>query len=450
MVRGVHVTTLTDAPFTPLETALERLEDAVSPLVGIVTSVVRTMHAPDETALPNQACEVASSRRTLGAPTVEYGSGAHPDLYRARAAAIGEALERYSGTYLPPDPLRIATARELGSAAVQPDRFALFHPAQHSNPQFRFVEFSETTRTHFVEGTSLADGARALLPAQLVYLRPPLPPLPRIGYATSSGLACAPTWTEAVLAALLELVERDAVILAWNNRLSLPQLDWSGDPRLARLAADFFQPTGLRFSVVDGSRFLGIPLAIAVVHGPAGSRASLAVGAACTAEVRDAWLKALSESFGVYRWLGLAAATERDRPLLEADAVQTFDDHMLYYARDERARLAEFLDASSAIMPVDRVPPLQGSTPREQLAAVVGQLERHGVSAYAVDVTAPDVRSLRLCVARVIAPELCPLDVSHTARFLGGRRLYTAAYRAGLVGAPLDFVDINPHPHPFP
>jgi ribosomal protein S12 methylthiotransferase accessory factor len=444
------VTTLTDEPFTPLETALDRLEDAVSPLVGIVTSVVRTMHAPDETSLPNQACEVASSRRTLGAPTVDYGSGAHPDLGRARAAAIGEALERYSGTFLPHEPLLIATARELGSAAVPPDRFALFHPAQHATRHFSFVEFGETTRTHFVEGTSLADGACALLPAQLVFLRPPVPPLPRIGYATSSGLACAPTWTEAVLAALLELVERDAVMLAWNNRLSLPLLEWSGDPRLERLAADFFEPTGLRFSVLDGSRFLGIPLALAVVHGPAGSRASLAVGAACTAEVRDAWSKALSESFGVYRWLGLAAATERERPRLDANAVQTFDDHMLYYARDEQARLAVCLDASTDRTGLDRVPPLEGTTPRQQLAAVVARLERHGISAYAVDVTAPDVRSLGLCVARVIAPELCPLDVSHTARFLGGRRLYTAAYDTGLVDAPLDFVDINPHPHPFP
>ncbi len=444
------MTALADDPFTTLDVALERLENAVSPLVGIVTSVVRTMHLPDEASLPSQACVVASSRRTLGAPTVEYGSGAHPQLGQARAAAIGEALERYSATCLPGEALRTGTAGELGLVVVPPERFSLFHPAQHADPCFPFVAFEETTRAHFVEGVSLVDGAPALLPAQLVYLRPPLPPLPRIGYSTSSGLACAPTWPEAVLGGLLELVERDAVMLAWNNRISLPLLDWTGDDRLETLAAEFFGPTGLRFSVLDGSRFLDVPVAIGVVHGPPHSQASLAVGAACTAEIGDACLKALSESFGVYRWLGLTGASARGRLPLAPDAVQTFDDHMLYYARTEQAQLAWFLDASNDRTHVSDVPPLEGSTPRAVIAAVVERLQRHDISAYAVDVTSPDVRSLGLWVARVIAPELCPLDVSHTARFLGGRRLYTAACHAGLAPSPLELADINPHPHPFP
>ena len=63
--------------FTPVDEALERLEDAVSPLVGIVTRTVSTTYTTDEASLPNCACELASGRRTLGAATVEYGSGAH-------------------------------------------------------------------------------------------------------------------------------------------------------------------------------------------------------------------------------------------------------------------------------------------------------------------------------------------------------------------------------------
>ena len=79
------------------------------------------------------------------------------------------------------------------------------------------------------------------------------------------------------------------------------------------------------------------------------------------------------------------------------------------------------------------------------------RLARHGLSAYAVDVTSPDVRSLGLCVARVVAPELCALDVSHRARFLGGTRLYTAAHEAGLVPAPLELCRPEPRSRiPFP
>jgi ribosomal protein S12 methylthiotransferase accessory factor len=439
-----------DACFTPVGEALERLEGAVSPLVGIVRQTMATMHAPDETGLANAACELAPAAGTIGSATVEYGSGAHSDGVRARAAAIGEALERYCGMFTPPGRLRVTSSRELGDEAVCPARFALFHPTQLSTPGFPFVGFTPGTRTAFVEGVSLADGSRAFLPAQLVFLGRLTPELRPIAYSTTSGLACGPSRSEATLAALFELVERDAVMLAWNARVSLPLLDWSGSVAQESVERHFFAPTGLRYSVLDGSLFLGIPVAIAVLHGPPGSRAALAIGAGCAATIEEAWLKALSESFGVYRWLCMEIASAPDRPPPRPEEVRTFDQHMLYFADEERAALASFLDASTERSRLDDVPSLPGSTPRAQVDSIVGTLARHGISAYATDVTTPDVRSLGLHVVRVLAPEACALDVWHAARFLGGPRLRSAAREAGLATAPLELDDVNPHPHPFP
>lgn len=444
------MTAVADQRFTPLGVALERLDGAVSPLVGLVTRTVSTTHTTDECALPNCASELASAQRTVGAATVEYGSGAHPVPARARAAALGEAIERYSAMFVPHEELRVGTARELGADAVEPERFALFHPRQHDEERFPCVPFTADTRTHWVDATVVPDGARAWLPAQLVYLRRPAPPLPPIGYSTSSGLACAPTLVEAILAALLELVERDAVMLAWKCRLSLPLLDWSADDVLRRLDRRFFGATGLRFAVVDASCFLRIPIAIGVVHGPERSRAALAVGAGAAADVREAWLKAIAEAFGVYRWLGRQAASHGEEPVPEPDAIETFDDHMLFYSRHEQASLAAFLDGSRERTPTAAVEPLEGETPRVQLTSLVSRLAEHGLTAYAVDVTSPDVRSLGLRVARVVCPELCALDVSHRGRFLGGSRLLTAAHGAGLLPRPLGLGELNPLPHPFP
>ena len=302
----------------------------------------------------------------------------------------------------------------------------------------------------FVEGISLGDGHPVQLPAELVYLGRPATPLRPIAYSTSSGLACGPTFTEAVLAALLELTERDAVMLAWKCGLSLPLLDWAGDEALMSHDRRYFGSTGLSFAVLDGSAFLDVPVAIAVVHGPPDSRAPLAVGAGAASTVGEAWLKAVAEGFGVYRWLRqqTIAHPERERP--EPDSIESFDEHMLFYACAERAALASFLDASAERRPTREVMPLEGAGPRSQIEALVERLERHGVSAYAADVTAPDVASLGLSVARVVAPELCALDVSQRARFLGGTRLYRAAYEAGFVPAPLRLPDLNPLPHPFP
>ncbi|MCZ7589504.1 MAG: YcaO-like family protein [Gaiella sp.] len=442
--------TLDDAPFTTVERALERMETAVSPLVGIVTQTISTTHTTDEASLPNCAGELASARRTLGVDTVAFGSGAHPRPARARAAAIGEALERYSALFVPRERLRLTSARTLGDAAVRPSRFALFHPTQLAEPSFPFVAFTEDVRTTFVAATALADGAAAYLPAELCYLAQPGTALRPIAYSTSSGLACAATFTEAVLAALFELVERDAVMLAWKCGLSLPLLDWAGDEVLETHDRRYFGSTGLPFSVLDGSGFLDVPVAIAIVHGPHDSRASLAVGAGAASTIGEAWLKALSEAFGVYRWLRQQTIGRADAGRSSEEEIETFDEHMLFYARPERAALAAFLDASRERRPTAAIAPVAGETPREQIEALVARLARHGVSAYAADVTSPDVASLGVSVARVVAPELCALDVSHRARFLGGRRLYLAAYEAGLVPAPLELPDLNPLPHPFP
>lgn len=442
--------TVAEMRFTPLDESLRRLDEAVSPLVGIVRHTVTTMQAPDETPLSNCASELASTARTLEALSVEFGSGAHPSPAQARAAAIGEALERYSAALVPMERIRVSTARELGTAAVPPRRFGLFHALQYAQPGFPFAPFTQDTPTSFVDGTSLADGSPALLPAELVFLHPPAAGTKPIGYATSSGLACGPSFVEAALAALLELVERDAVMVAWSNRLSLPLLSWEGERELEALDRRFFAVTGLRYAVIDASVLLGVPVAIGVLHGPPGSRAALAVGAGCSARMPDAWLKALSEAFGVYRWLGLQRETEPSRPLPRKEEVRTFDDHMLFYATHARARLASFLDASPARTRPAHAPPLTGSAPREQLEAVLVRLERHGVSAYAVDVTSSDVESLGLRVVRVVAPELCALDVAHSARFLGCRRLYTAAFEAGLALRTLEPADLNDDPHPFP
>jgi ribosomal protein S12 methylthiotransferase accessory factor len=437
---------LLDSPTTPVADALVRLEEAVSPLVGIVRFAPTLMIAADEPRLHAFACELASAAKTTGVSTVDYAGSAHVDATRARAASLGEALERYSATYVP-DGLPVATAAELGDDAAPPESFALFHERQHV-PGFPFAPFRRSTRLRFVEGFSLSDGGPAFLPAQLVYLRQDSGE-PKIGYSTSNGLACGPTLAEAVLAALLEVVERDAMMLVWTNRLSLPRLTWLDDPTLRDIDRRAFAVTGLEYTAIDASVFFGVPAAVGVVHGAPGDRAALGIGAGCAPTVHDAWRACLAEAFAVHRWLrGLLA----DEPAIpeRVEDVRSLEDHTLFHGTSDRADAVAFLEASVDERRATDVPDIPGDTPGEVVAEIVRRLDERGVGAYAVDVTSPDVDELGLKVARVVTPQLCALDVDGAAPYRGGERLYRAAFEAGLVEAPLAFDDLNPLPHPYP
>ncbi|MDQ3823281.1 MAG: YcaO-like family protein, partial [Actinomycetota bacterium] len=356
---------------------------------------------------------------------------------------------RYSASVAPADAGVLATAAELGPQAVDPERFALFSAVQYERDGFPFRPFTRSTPVRWVEGFAVPSGEPVLLPRQIVHLAWAPEPGSRevpIAYSTSSGAACACTLEEAVLRGLLELLERDSFLVVWTNQLSLPRLDWRDHEELVALDRRYFRPSGLSYEAIDLSAFFEVPTVLGVVRDDRTAGAALGVGAAAAPCVEEAWLRALAEAFSVRTWARLT----RDGEDVDPARVETFDDHIRFYASRERAELTRFLDSSRDRRDVRDVAPIEGEDVAGRLEALARRLDERGVSAYAVDVTAPDVADAGLRVAKVVAPELCALDVSHDARFLGGRRLYEAAVTAGLRAAPLAPDDVNPYPHPFP
>ena len=421
-----------------------RLRRAVSPYSGIVASVEECLPSTSEPALFQAACEVGGGSGLLGNSLAHLSGVGGTGTTRAEAAsaAVGEAIERYSATYVPTEKLVVAAARDL-PGAVEPERFALFSDRQLRAPGFRYARFTLDTPVAWVEGRELPGGRPAYLPAELVYLGDATPPGARsVGYATSSGLACGETEGDTLERALFELLERDAFMIVWAGRLSLPLLEV--EPRTDRP----FARTGLGYSAVDLSAFHRIPTILAVVRAPLGFPGAVGVGAAAAATVERATWKALAEAFAT-RSAGAKLALLHDGEP-GSDPVVTFEDHIRRYADHARSPATAFLDSGPAWRPPASVPPLEGDGPRARVEALCRRVAAAGSSAYAVDVTSPDVASLALTVTRVVAPELCRLDVSHAARFLGGRRLYETGASLGLAPDVLTEDRVNPDPHPFP
>jgi ribosomal protein S12 methylthiotransferase accessory factor len=408
------------------------LESLVSPYVGVVRGLQDGLAAPDDARLAAAWCESAHPRVLIGG-----GSGRTAD--EARAAAIGEAVERYSASLPDSDRLVVASARELGARAIDPARFALFSERQYRSRAFPYARFGLDTRLAWIAGVELPGGEPALVPAQLVHLSgfEDEPPLCR---TTSSGLACHTDVESATLAALLELLERDAFMLTWKARISWPVLEWRGHDELERFERTALRPTGLQWKAIDLSGFWRIPIVAAVVRGGE----TLGVGAAAATTVERAVRKALDEATRVRTWAQALRRSGATAP--PAEGVEELDDHVRFYSDPVNAPGIDFLDGAPTRRRVEHVRPV----PAPPVDSICRRLARRGVTAYAIDVTSPDVREAGLCVIRVVAPELCALDVGHRARLHGGRRLYEEPLRLGRAARVLTEDDLNPDPHPFP
>jgi len=429
-----------------------QLRPLVSDRVGVICGLDETLAGADEPPLIRVTAVPAAAQELIGCSLDHVVSvcGTGRSVREAVAAAIGESVERSSASYLPHERFVVATAKELGRTAVDPASFGLFSTDQYARPRFPFVPFESSTRIRWVDGVELGTGEPAWLPVELVFLADAvLPGEHRIAYATSSGLACAESALTATERGLFELLERDAFILVWANRLSPPLLDWSDEPRLVELARTYFDPTGLDYYAVDLSSFHELPIVLGVVQAP-GSGAAMGVGAAAAPTLEQAWLKALAEAFATRSAARKFALVEPERTYAaDGSDVLTLEDHIRFYADDAHAAAARFL-ITGVTRRVSDVPSLEPVRAEERVARLVERISAAGSRAYAVDVTAPDVRTTGLSVIKMVAPGLCALDVPHVARFQGTPRLLHLAEKDTLTAAGRFLHDLNPLPHPFP
>ncbi len=428
-----------------------KLSRAYSPITGIVGELEECLALPDEPPLFRYAASVGRSQQTPG-DREHLGSmgGCSPDRRAAAASAVGEAIERYSASTIDPARVRVATEDDLDGPAASVRDFRPFAAGQYDDPDFPFAAPSSDLPTPWIRGFRIRDGERYWLPAELValgdlreFIHQPT------SYTTSTGTACAETLDDALVRGLCEVLERDAFMLTWMRGVMFPRLDLTGHVELVQIERRFFGRSRLRCSAIDLSRVHGVPTVLAVVRAQEGVLGALGVGAGAAPTIEEAWRKAVSEACSTRLAAAKLAVTRPGRTFDRRQDVASFDDHIQYYALAERIAPAAFLDASDCRSRAEEIAPLAGGAPGDWIDALLACVRRAGVEAYAVDLTAPDVRDLGLVVAKVLVPGLCMLDVAESARFLGPARLWDwQPPQDATTSLPLG--TLNPYPHPFP
>ncbi|MFJ6636540.1 YcaO-like family protein [Streptomyces sp. NPDC091376] len=405
------------------------------------------------------------------------GGAALGDHDLARAAAVGEAVERYCGN-LVPDALPIDTWTRLvraGRPATDPRDFALYSPTQYAQRGFPFVAMAPDLPIAWTIGRDLASDEEVLVPASLTYVnyfRGARRAEPPTNYPILAGTAAGASRQAAQLAALREVLERDAVTLWWLSGASAAPLALDADDRITTALSEA-EAGGLHVTFLRIPSTFDITVAGVFIEDP--ERGLVAFGSACRSTPEDSAAKALTEAVGMHEtglellahegdfWTAVRSGRIGHRPYRP-------HRHDRAYLRDFRAdwrdvndvrlHLQVYLDPRTQGSRLDRLrapgtarntPPAPDGRGHREPAGMddhLRMLADQGLRAIAVDLTPPQVRAAGFHVVRVLVPGLT-CNAPAAFPFLGGRRLYHEPVARGWLPRPPREGELVRAPLPF-
>jgi ribosomal protein S12 methylthiotransferase accessory factor len=439
-------------PFASLPAQIEGLLSLVSPRTGVVRSVVRIPRAVDE-PVPPILYQATLSNFDFKKAEASERSAAGKGLTEAEAigGAIGEAVERYCASHVDPARQRRARLAEMSSPHIAPEECVLYSRRQYETEDFAYPRATPDVEIGWVAGKELPSGQDVSIPAALVYLYgngaggpdffcPP----------TSNGLAAGPTLEAAIVSGLCELVERDAFLITWMNRLPAPEIDLSlAGP--ARGIRDHYARFGLETRVFDVTTDIPIPGMMAVSVDPTGQSPAAVVGLGSHLDPAIAVLKALFEVCQVRPGEARRADEMRSsgKTLAAYADIKTLEDHSGFFTSLDRLNELDFLRRNGAPRAVTDRPSLDRGSPEANLEQTVEVLTRAGCRVAYVDLTTDDVAPFGIRVVRTFATGLQPIHFGHGEERLGGRRLFEVPRVLGYAATTRAEADLNPCPHPL-
>ncbi len=427
--------------------AIERA--VVSDLCGVVRALDEVPKDPSEPARPHIVrAELANARFATGPDAFVTCSGKGMDRRRARDLALGEAVERYASLTWPAPGARRARRADLPGPSLDPTELVLF--ADHQYDALPFARYTEDSELEWVTARSLLSGDTVWVPRLAAHLGHEVSQ--RAGYlfpATSNGFAAGPTLAHAVEAGLLEVIERDAFLIAWAHRLSTPRLDARTVPdATAAQVAGLYHRRGVEIEVHLLPTDCAASVAIALGWSEGLPAVVVGLGAALdpVTAARKAVLEVAQVRPALHLRLQRGEVRKRMAQLVDDPATVTeLEDHDLLYADPAAAarglsfwREGELLTWSEAV----------GNRAPTDLAGLVGSLAAVSPDVLYVDVTTDDIAALGVRVARGIIAGFQPIHFGADQFRLGHPRLRTMPHRLGLRPRPAELDELNLAPHP--
>jgi|GEM_PF-3524985 len=423
----------------------------VDPVTGLIRTLQRAEVSADDPSVPQWVATVADIGWTSFGTDAVYCGGTDLSEEAALAAALGEAVERSAACQPGYGDMRVATYGDVAADAIDPLAWDVFHPLTRQQAGFPYLAPAHEQPVSWVWGYALGERRPVLAPAARVFVPfRPLVPGDQTDVPTLSGFSTGNTLEEATLGAVLEVLERDAFMLAWANRLPMQRLEidrLSADDVGAYVAA--FEDRGLQVRCSAIRLDLGSHLVVAMARASKPNEPATVIATAADLDLTSACRRALKELVANRQYIRHEMLRAQGRfpppdPALIIDQAA----HGLLYARPDMVGPLDpwWEPAGSVPLP----PAAPATSPWSRLFCCIGAIAQAGLQVFVVDLTPPEIKELGLWTVKALIPGTYPMNFDSRWPHFGGVRMRNAPVAAGLRADAVPFEELNRVPHPFP
>jgi ribosomal protein S12 methylthiotransferase accessory factor len=394
-------------------------------------------------------------------PGTKLGGGAGADFTNKENAlwrAIGEATERY---------LWFNSKDFYGNVVrksykeIKEDACDIFSLAGFSDEQKRtepVLKFDENTTFGWLATFSLTENKNVFCPAQLISARyfrentksPAMSqkPEPMLRWSITTGLATGSSYEEAAAKGILEVLERDAYIISYLNKISPPMLDLGYLSRQDEELRNIFESIArynLEIYLLELPTDFSVHPILAMIIDRTGKGSALIVGIAAHFDLRSAILSALAEALAI---------RTRNKETYRNDYVCNLNElgmigRIRYWMKEENLPKIDFFLKGTSVkanMPHNFFEPVRDRKYyKEKLGELKEQLREKNYHAYLADLTTKETKKVGFHSVIAVMPELQPMHLQETIPCFGGKRISDLPQKLGYTALK----NPNTIPHPF-
>lgn len=403
-------------------TVEKRFEKIFSDKIGIINAILKRNELRKYGLYIYQSLSIHTmSLFKLNKQISSGGLGISFDKRKAFLSCLSESIERYSVSYFNEDKSILTYWKNLPKR-MRINNFYLYKKAQYEKLPFSNPKKEKIYWTKIKDVNSKEE---KYWPASLIFQ-----PFryKSVAETTSTGLACNRSLKKAILNGTLEILERDAIMLNYLQRLNPVEIDYhtindSNKKFIIKIIKDY------KLKIYRLYNELNIPVYLTIVW-KGNKKAIYGIGASANISSEKAISKALTEAlFSAFYSKKIMFLRKNKK-----EQIKSLYEHFLYYQKENFSKLLFYSDI------------VNYNPEKLSVKEFWSRIKKSKNKVYFIDVTTEDLKRTGNKIVRVVMPGMVDLNKNYKYLRLDARRFWDFPKKLKL--------NYNRHlstlPHPFP